>query len=69
VPTNFRRSDLLAAFLTGVEGLNRPANVTASEVLRLNTAVAPVPEGSQNVSACSAATTSGFPAAGDPRTT
>ena len=31
------RNDLVAAFLTGVDGLNKPANVTASEMLRLNT--------------------------------
>jgi Domain of unknown function (DUF4331) len=38
-PTNFPRTDLIAAFLTGVEGLNKPANVVGSEMLRLNTAV------------------------------
>ncbi|MEC5217210.1 hypothetical protein RCH09_002167 [Actimicrobium sp. GrIS 1.19] len=36
-PTNFPRSDLVAAFLTGVKGVNQPANVVASEMLRLNT--------------------------------
>lgn len=35
------RSDLVAVFLTGVDGLNKPASVTASEMLRLNTAVPP----------------------------
>ena len=38
-PTNFPRGDLVAAFLTGINGLNRPANVVASEELRLNTAI------------------------------
>ncbi|WP_394779809.1 DUF4331 domain-containing protein [Undibacterium sp.] len=36
-PTNFPRNDLVAAFLTGVKGVNQPANVVPSEMLRLNT--------------------------------
>jgi hypothetical protein len=32
------RDDLVAAYLTGVKGLNQPANVVPSEMLRLNTA-------------------------------
>ncbi len=39
-PTNFPRNDLVAAFLTGVKGVNQPANVVASEMLRLNTGIA-----------------------------
>jgi hypothetical protein len=35
------RTDLVAVFLTGIEGLNKPANVTPSEMLRLNMAIAP----------------------------
>jgi len=35
------RNDLVAAFLTGVPGLNQPPNVRASEMLRLNTDVLP----------------------------
>lgn len=35
------RDDLVAVFLTGVEGLNQPANVTPSEQLRLNMSIAP----------------------------
>jgi hypothetical protein len=46
-PTNFPRNDLVAAFLTGVKGLNQPATVTASEMLRLNTSIAPTASGSQ----------------------
>lgn len=46
-PTNFPRNDLVAAFLTGVKGLNQPAKVTASEMLRLNTSIAPVLQGAQ----------------------
>ncbi len=41
-PTNFPRNDLVAAFLTGVKGLNQPKSVTPSEMLRLNTSIAPV---------------------------
>ena len=40
-PTNFPRKDLVAAFLTGLQGLNQQATVTASEMLRLNTKIAP----------------------------
>jgi hypothetical protein len=40
-PTNFPRTDLIAAFLTGIDGLNKPANVTAAEMLRLDTSQAP----------------------------
>jgi len=46
-PTNFPRNDLVKVFLTGVQGLNQPANVKASEMLRLNTSIAPVAKGAQ----------------------
>ena len=46
-PTNFPRTDLVAAFLTGVEGVNKPANVKAAEMLRLNTGIAPTPKAGQ----------------------
>ena len=39
-PTNFPRSDLVTAFLTGVKGINQQATVTPSEMLRLNTSTA-----------------------------
>jgi hypothetical protein len=42
------RGDLAVTFLTGIPGLNKPASVTPSEMLRLNTAIPPVAEGSQN---------------------
>jgi hypothetical protein len=35
------RNDLVTIFLTGIPGLNQPANVQASEMLRLNMGVAP----------------------------
>ena len=47
-PTNFPRTDLVTTFLTGIPGVNQPMNVVASEMLRLNTSIAPVPFASQN---------------------
>jgi len=47
-PTNFPRTDLVTTFLTGISGLNQPKAVVASEMLRLNTAIAPVPFAQQN---------------------
>jgi hypothetical protein len=47
-PTNLPRTDLVAAFLTGIGGVNQPTRVVASEMLRLNTAIAPVPFAQQN---------------------
>jgi hypothetical protein len=38
------RDDLVSVFLTGVDGLNKPANGTPSEVLRLNMSIAPTAE-------------------------
>lgn len=35
------RNDLVAVFLTGVDGLNQPPDVTPSEQIRLNLAIAP----------------------------
>lgn len=60
-PTAFPREDLVAAFLTGVEGLNQPANVTPSEMLRLNTAIAPVAKGMQRPLGVLDGDTAGFP--------
>jgi hypothetical protein len=47
-PSNFPRNDLVTTFLTGIAGVNQPKNVVASEMLRLNTAIAPVPFAQQN---------------------
>ena len=60
-PTKFPRQDLVTAFLTGAPGLNRPANVTASEMLRLNTSIAPLPKGSQNPLGVLSGDNAGFP--------
>jgi len=42
------RNDLVEAFLTGVPGVNSPANVVASEELRLNVAIPPTAAAAQN---------------------
>jgi len=47
-PTNYPRTDLVTTFLTGISGVNKPANVVASEMLRLNTSIAPVAFAQQN---------------------
>ena len=47
-PKNLPRTDLLTTFLTGITGVNKPANPKASEMLRLNLAVPAVPFASQN---------------------
>ncbi|MFQ3215797.1 MAG: hypothetical protein ACI87C_000299 [Paraperlucidibaca sp.] len=61
-PTNFPRTDLVTAFLTGVPGLNQPANVKGSEMLRLNTSdVPPVPAANQNRLGVVAGDNAGFP--------
>lgn len=60
-PTNFPRTDLVAAFLTGVEGVNKPANVVASEQVRLNTAIAPTPGAAQNRLGVLGGDNAGFP--------
>lgn len=60
-PTNFPRNDLVAAFLTGVSGLNQPKNVRPSEMLRLNTSIAPKPKGQQNRLGVLGGDNAGFP--------
>jgi hypothetical protein len=54
-PTNFPRTDLVTTFLTGIVGVTQPkafsatpATGVASEMLRLNTAIAATAEASQN---------------------
>jgi hypothetical protein len=60
-PNNFPRNDLVAAFLTGVQGLNKPTGVIASEMLRLNTGTAPVAAGSQHRLGALGSDLAGFP--------
>lgn len=47
-PTNFPRNDLVTTFLTGIPGLNKPANVVPAEMMRLNTSIAALPFAQQN---------------------
>ena len=60
-PSNFPRTDLVAAFLTGFPGLNQQQTVTPSEMLRLNTAIPPTPRGSQNAFGVLGEDLAGFP--------
>lgn len=60
-PNVYPRTDLVAAFLTGLSGLNQPASVTAAEELRLNTSTAVTPAGSQNDLGVLGGDLSGFP--------
>jgi len=55
------RNDLVQVFLTGVPGLNRPANVQASEMLRLNTSIAAVAPAAQNAFGVLGGDAAGFP--------
>jgi hypothetical protein len=55
------RDDLVAAFLTGVKGLNQPPNVKPSEMLRLNTSTAPTPPAAQNDLGVLGGDAAGFP--------
>ncbi|TWT43610.1 hypothetical protein RAS1_00070 [Phycisphaerae bacterium RAS1] len=58
-PTAFPRTDLVAAFLTGVDGLN--VNGSTAEMLRLNTSIAPQPASMQNNLGVIGGDTAGFP--------
>ncbi len=60
-PNLFPRTDLVAAFLTGLDGLNKPANVVPSEMLRLNTSVAPKAAADQANLGALAGDVAGFP--------
>ena len=60
-PTNFPRTDLVTVFLKGIKGLNQPANVVPSEMLRLNTTTAVTAAGSQNPLGVAAGDAAGYP--------
>ena len=60
-PSNAPRGDLVAAFLTGVEGVNQLPTVTPSEMLRLNTAIAATPMGEQVNLGVAGGDLAGFP--------
>ena len=55
------RNDLVTIFLTGIPGVNQPANVVPSEQLRLNTSVTPTPFNQQNPLGLLAGQADGFP--------
>jgi hypothetical protein len=55
------RNDLVAAFLTGVKGLNQPLTVRPAELMRLNTSTPPTPPASQNDLGVLGGDLAGFP--------
>jgi len=55
------RNDLVAAFLTGVKGLNQPQHVRPAELVRLNTSIAPTPPAAQNDLGVLGGDLAGFP--------
>ena len=60
-PTLFPRADLVATFLTGINGVNQPPNVTPAEMLRLNTSTDVTPCGSQSRLGVIGGDNAGFP--------
>ena len=60
-PANIPRNDLVAAFLTGIEGLNQPEGVTASEMMRLNMGIDPTPRDQQSTFGVAGDDLAGFP--------
>jgi len=55
------RNDLVAAFLTGVKGLNQPLTVRPAELMRLNTSIAPTAPAAQNDLGVLGGDAAGFP--------
>ena len=55
------RNDLVSVFMTGVPGLNKPAKVTPSEMLRLNTSIAVKAPAAQSPFGVLGGDTAGFP--------
>ena len=55
------RNDLVAAFLTGVKGVNQPAVVRPAELMRLNTSIKPTPVNMQDDLGVLAGDNAGFP--------
>src|SRR5262245_5583 len=60
-PKLFPRTDLIAAFLTGIKGLNQPTTVVPAEMLRLNTAIEPTPPAEQATLGVLGGDLAGFP--------
>ncbi|MDP9084151.1 MAG: DUF4331 domain-containing protein [Pseudomonadota bacterium] len=60
-PNVYPRTDLVAAFLTGIKGVNQPVAVTPAEELRLNTSTPVTPLATQNDLGVLGGDLSGFP--------
>jgi hypothetical protein len=60
-PTNFPRRDLVAAFATGIQGLNFLSDGQPHEMMRLNTSIAAKAAAQQNNLGVLAGDTAGFP--------
>jgi hypothetical protein len=60
-PKNLPRTDLVTTFLTGIGGVNKPASVTPSEMLRLNTGTPATAAASQNRLGLAGGDPAGFP--------
>ncbi|MGI2170591.1 DUF4331 domain-containing protein [Shewanella sp. MF05960] len=60
-PTNFPRTDLVTAFLTGFAGVNQLETVTPSEMLRLNTGIPAKPQAMQSAFGVAGDDLAGFP--------
>jgi hypothetical protein len=62
-PTLFPRTDLVATFLTGIQGVNMPSKtpVVPAEMARLNTAIPPTPAATQNRLGVIVGDNAGFP--------
>lgn len=58
-PTNFPRTDLIATFLTGIDGVNKLGG--PAEMLRLNTSIPATPFGSQSNLGALGGDNAGFP--------
>ena len=60
-PKNIPRTDLVTTFLTGIKGVNQPAGVVGSEMLRLNTATPATPLATQARLGLAGGDAAGFP--------
>jgi hypothetical protein len=60
-PSNLPRNDLVAAFLTGFTGVNQQKMVRASEMVRLNTAIAATAAAQQSTFGVAGGDLAGFP--------
>lgn len=61
VAVDGNRPDIVSVFLTGLPGVNQLDTVTPSEMLRLNTTIAPTPFGDANPLGVAAGDNAGFP--------